>query len=119
MSRSMIIVIVVVFLNSLCFETVALAQYSGVDECNGNPCANAVPCRHCTGTWDDSLGRYAQSCDDSFNEHGVRIGDHTWATRVLGFCVSGFIRFADSGWRDVSVYSWNHASIFACHEPEP
>jgi hypothetical protein len=55
MSRS-IIAIGAVFLSSVCFESVSFAQYSGVDGCNPGPCANAVPCRHCTGTWYDNLG---------------------------------------------------------------
>jgi hypothetical protein len=34
----------------------AFAQYSGVDRCSGAPCANATPCRHCSGTWSGSAG---------------------------------------------------------------
>lgn len=32
------------------------AQYPGIDGCNPGPCANATPCRHCTGTWTDNVG---------------------------------------------------------------
>ena len=34
----------------------ALTQYSGVDNCAVGPCANATPCRHCTGSWSGNLG---------------------------------------------------------------
>lgn len=34
----------------------ANAQYSGVDGCTNGPCANATPCRHCTGSWSGSVG---------------------------------------------------------------
>jgi|GEM_PF-1666788 hypothetical protein len=32
------------------------AQYSGVDGCIPGPCANATPCRHCSGRWSGNLG---------------------------------------------------------------
>lgn len=30
--------------------------YNGVDGCTIGPCVNAVPCRHCTGSWQDNSG---------------------------------------------------------------
>src|SRR5258708_28606132 len=38
------------------FEVAGLAQYSGVDGCTPGPCANATPCRHCSGSWSGNLG---------------------------------------------------------------
>lgn len=34
----------------------AIGQYPGIDGCNPGPCANATPCRHCTGSWSDNIG---------------------------------------------------------------
>lgn len=36
--------------------SIAFAQYSGVDGCNPGPCANATPCRHCSGRWSGKYG---------------------------------------------------------------
>jgi hypothetical protein len=41
---------------NLFFAIVSYAQYSGVDGCTPGPCANATPCRHCTGNWSDKYG---------------------------------------------------------------
>lgn len=38
----------------LCCQT--FAQYNGVDGCKPGPCVNAVPCRHCSGQWQDNSG---------------------------------------------------------------
>ena len=45
-----------IVLLSVDFSTIAFAQYSGVDGCNPGPCANATPCRHCTGSWSGKYG---------------------------------------------------------------
>ncbi len=41
---------------SVTFALPGMSQYSGVDGCSGAPCANATPCRHCSGNWSDGSG---------------------------------------------------------------